>query len=96
MRPFKDWQLPIVELFRSGKYDETNPLRARDAWLYTVGEGSDIGRASVVVFLQTLTARGLLKRRKQAARGGYHGVYWMTPELEETYQSLKGSTKNEK
>lgn len=87
---FKDWQLPIVKLLLSDKVTENNPLRSREAWYFTMQAGSNIGRSSVQVFMKTLAEAGLLNTREQAARGGYHGVYWATDALA---QSLRGSTK---
>ena len=74
---FKDWQLPIIELLNSGKITEANPLRVLYALDYTLAAGSKIGRSSVQVFLKGLAEKGLINRREQAARGGYHGVYWL-------------------
>ena len=76
---FKDWQIPIVELLLSGEITENNPLRVQ----YALQRTSNIGRSSVQVFLKGLADAGLISRREQPARGGYHGVYWATPSLTE-------------
>ena len=81
---YKEWQTPIVELLLSEKISEDNPLRAREAWYHTLSTGSQISRASVILFLQALQRDGFLNKRSQPARGGYHDVYWAT-------QSLKGT-----
>jgi len=87
---FKDWQTPIIELLTSDKVTEANPLRVLYALDYTLAAGSKIGRSSVQVFLKGLADAGLISTRKQPARGGYHGVYWLGEN-----QSLKGSTNDE-
>ena len=83
---FKDWQIPIVELLLSGEITESNPLRVQ----YALQRTSNIGRSSVQVFLKAMAEAGLISTRKQAARGGYHGVYWLGEN-----QSLSGSANNE-
>ena len=83
---FKDWQKPIIELILSDKVTESNPIRALDALYHTRGKGHEIKRSSVVLFLQGLAEEGLLNRRLQSGRGGYHGVYWDADALA---QSLK-------
>ena len=80
---FKDWQIPIVKLLLTDKYTENNPLRSREAWYHTMEAGSEIGRSSVQVFMKSLAEAGLVNSRKQAARGGYHGVYWASQSLKE-------------
>ena len=92
---FKPWQIPIVELLLSDKVTENNPLRAREAWYHTQDAGSEIGRASVILFLQGLEREGLLNKRQRPGRGGYHGVYWMKQGINIEVQPLKGSTKDE-
>ena len=89
---FKDWQLPIIELLTSDKTTEANPLRVKDTPRHPSDSGKPIGRSSVQVFLKGLADAGLINRREQAARGGYHGVYWVS---EEQAQSLKGSANDE-
>ena len=83
---FKDWQTPIIELLTSDKITEANPLRVLYALDHTLTAGSNIGRSSVQVVLKGLADAGLISRREQPARGGYHGVYWVT---EEQTRSLK-------
>ena len=85
----KAWQIPIVRLLLSDKITEKNPLRVKDALSYTLDRKHKIGRSSVQVFLKGLAEEGLANRRLQAARGGYHGVYWKNDLLEQTYKSLK-------
>ncbi len=74
---FKDWQIPIVKLLHSDKITEANPLRVLYALDHTLSAGSNIGRSSVQVFLRGLAEAGRISSREQAARGGYHGVYWL-------------------
>jgi hypothetical protein len=93
MKEFREWHRPIVEHLLSDKCTEQNPIRAREAYFLTANQGHDIKRSSVIFFLQYLNKEGFIHRREQSGRGGYHGVFWKAPGLEDYWhQSLKGST----
>ena len=88
---FKDWQIPIVKILMGDTYTEANPLRSREAWIYTndqLPKGRTISRASVIFFMQDLVDDGWLNSRKQTGKGGHHDVYWKKASLGQLIDDL--------
>jgi len=80
---FKDYQLESLRAI----WVSAEGLSSRRVWA-AVGEDR-ISRASIINFLESAVANGLIEKRLETGKGGHHGIYYSTLGEKGTKEYLK-------